>query len=34
MARHKARLLKNGRNAGSTAFVMLDNYSIARHIEG
>jgi DNA-binding transcriptional regulator YhcF (GntR family) len=26
MARHKARLLKNGRNAGSTAFVMLDNY--------
>lgn len=26
MARRKARLLPNGRNAGSTAFVMLDNY--------
>ncbi len=26
MARRKARLLPNGRNAGSTHFVMLDNY--------
>lgn len=26
MARRKARLLKNGRNAGSTAFLMLDHY--------
>lgn len=26
MARRRARLLKNGRNAGSTAFLMLDHY--------